>query len=143
MLNKSLSKWLSPVTKANDLQGLKTSGVNRRINREKFELNQLKDELSNNKRRQGVFNGLRNMISIRKESTAFSPFADQKVVDLDANVFALIRENKNTNERIFFAVNVSGKKVTVKFPFDGTELQSNRHLKDEITLSPYEFIWVK
>lgn len=128
---------------ANDLQGLKTSGVNRRINRGKFELNQLKDELSNNKRRQGVFNGLRNMISIRKESTAFSPFADQKVVDLDANVFALIRENKNTNERIFFAVNVSGKKVTVKLPFDGTELQSNRHLKDEITLSPYEFIWVK
>lgn len=80
-MNKSLSKWLILVTKTNDLQGLKNSCVNRRINREKFELNQLKDELSNNKRRQGVFNGLRNMISIRKESTAFSPFADQKVVD--------------------------------------------------------------
>lgn len=44
-MNKSLSKWLILVTKTNDLQGLKNSCVNRRINREKFELNQLKDEL--------------------------------------------------------------------------------------------------
>ncbi|GAB2502005.1 sugar phosphorylase [Alkalibacterium psychrotolerans] len=127
----------------NDREGLEKSGINRRINREKLEVNQLKEELRSNSRRQSIFNGMKNMIAVRKSSSAFSPYAEQKIIESDDRVFSLIRENVETAERIFFAVNVSDEVVEVNLPFDGTELQSQKEAVGKHTLNPYEFIWVR
>lgn len=127
----------------NDREGLEKSGINRRINREKLEVNQLKEELRSDSRRQSIFNGMRNMIAVRKSSSAFSPYADQKIIESGNEVFSLIRENQETAERIFFAVNVSDEVVEIELPFDGTELQSQKEAVGKHTLKPYEFIWVR
>lgn len=127
----------------NDREGLEKSGINRRINREKLEVNQLKEELRSNSRRQSIFNGMKNMIAVRKSSSAFSPYANQKIIESGNKVFSLIRENEKTAERIFFAVNVSDEIVEVNLPFDGTELQYQKEVAGKHTLNPYEFIWVR
>ncbi|MCC5890196.1 MAG: alpha-amylase [Alkalibacterium sp.] len=127
----------------NDREGLEKSGINRRINREKLEVNQLKEELKNDYRRQSVFNGLKDMIAVRKSTSAFSPYAEQQVIESDNRVFSLIRENKDTGEKVYFAVNVSTESVEVDLPFDGVELQSQKTVNRTLSLNPYDFVWVK
>ncbi|EGT1937247.1 sugar phosphorylase, partial [Listeria monocytogenes] len=59
----------------NDLVGYEESGINRRINREKLEKNQLVHELETDTYRQTIFTSLKKLVPIRRNHTAFSPFA--------------------------------------------------------------------
>lgn len=127
----------------NDREGLENSGINRRINREKLEINQLRDELKTDPRRKAVFEAMKKMIEVRKSSSAFSPYANQQVIETDKRVFSLIRENRETSERVYFAVNVSDETVEVDLPFNGVEMQSDKKVEGTALLKPFEFIWVK
>lgn len=125
----------------NDYEGLEESGINRRINREKLEFNQIVDALQEDSRRKAIFTNLQEMIAIRKKERAFSPYASQTVLDLGEKIFALKRENGE--ESIYFIVNVDSKKTTVKVPCTGKDLLTNSEVHGTITLAPYEFVWVK
>lgn len=127
----------------NDYKGLEESGINRRINREKFEYNRLADELISNSRRKLIFSGLSKMIKIRQQQSAFSPYASQAVLDLGERIFALKRENHETNECIYFIVNVSNKGITVKSDIVGKELFTGKDINREISLHSYEFVWIR
>jgi sucrose phosphorylase len=108
----------------NDYEGLEASGINRRINREKLEYNRISKELESDERRKAIFNGLKNMIAIRKRESAFSPFASQKVLDLGKKLFALERENNG--EKVTFILNVDSQHVNMPSTIKGTELLSMR-----------------
>ncbi|KHE72635.1 alpha-amylase family glycosyl hydrolase [Halobacillus sp. BBL2006] len=127
----------------NDLEGLRTSGIPRRINREKLELGTIRQELKNDDRRASIFNGLKEMIAIRQEEKAFSPYAEQEVLDMDSRVFALKRIHEETGEEVFFAVNTSREEVTVTVPFQGHSLMDNTPVEETVTLPSYGFTWVK
>jgi sucrose phosphorylase len=125
----------------NDYEGLEASGINRRINREKLEYNRISKELESDERRKAIFNGLKNMIAIRKRESAFSPFASQKVLDLGKKLFALERENNG--EKVTFILNVDSQHVNMPSTIKGTELLSNRQVSESLTLKPYGFVWIK
>jgi sucrose phosphorylase len=125
----------------NDYEGLESSGINRRINREKLEYNRISKELETDERRKAIFNGLKNMVSIRKKESAFSPFAAQKVLDLGEKLFALERENNG--EKITFILNVDSQPVNVLNNIKGRELLSERQVNESLTLKAYEFVWIK
>jgi len=127
----------------NDYEGLETSGINRRINREKLEFAEITRELVENPRRQGIFQGLRKMISIRQQQSAFSPYAPQTVVDLGSNLFALKRRNETTGDEVFFIVNVDSQPVVAEIGIKGRDLLTGREIDSQITLEPYQFVWVR
>ncbi|PFN98753.1 alpha-amylase [Bacillus sp. AFS076308] len=127
----------------NDYEGLEASGINRRINREKLEFAEITRELVENPRRQGIFQGLRKMISIRQQQSAFSPYAPQIVVDLGSNLFALKRRNDTTGDEVFFIVNVDSQPVVAEIGIKGRDLLTGREIDSQITLEPYQFVWVR
>lgn len=118
------------------------SGINRRINREKFDFDTISRELMENPRRKAIFGGLKKMIEIRQQQSAFSPFADQEVFTMGPDLFALKRINKETGEEILFAVNVTAARVQVSGDLKGVNLLNGDHIKDEFILQPYEFVWI-
>lgn len=127
----------------NDYKGLEESGINRRINREKLEYTEITKALESDKRRNSIFTRVKELISIRKEESAFSPFASQKVLDLGESIFALERYNKKTDEKITLILNVDNKEVKVDYNIAGIDKITGKEVNGNIILKPYEFVWVK
>ena len=127
----------------NDYAGLQATGINRRINREKFEYGQLVSELKSSTRRNKVFTGIKKMIRLRQQQSALSPFANQEILELGDQVFALIRKNEKTNAELLFIVNTANDTISVTLPLEGYDLWSQKFVKGNIELKPYEFMWVK
>ncbi|MGA4718410.1 alpha-amylase family glycosyl hydrolase [Fictibacillus nanhaiensis] len=127
----------------NDYKGLESSGINRRINRQKFQYDELVSELETSTRRQKVFTGLKRLIRKRHQETAFSPFASQSILDLGKQVFSLVRRNEETGETVLFVMNASNKLIDVELPFGGQDLWSGTSVEGTVELVPYQFMWIK
>ncbi|MDM5314966.1 alpha-amylase family glycosyl hydrolase [Fictibacillus sp. b24] len=127
----------------NDYEGLESSGINRRINREKFQYEELVAELETSTRRQKVFTGLKKLIRTRQQEPAFSPFASQLILDLSEQVFALIRRNEETGDTVLFVMNALNETVDVELPFGGQDLWSGNSVDESVELVPYQFMWIK
>ncbi|MBN1055569.1 alpha-amylase [Clostridium botulinum] len=127
----------------NDYKGLEESGINRRINREKLEYTKILKELEVDERRSAIFSRIKKLIALRKEESAFSPFAMQKVLELGEGIFALERFNEKTGEKITLILNVDSKEANVYFNIKGVDKITGRKIDGNITLKPYEFVWIK
>lgn len=127
----------------NDYHGLEESGINRRINRKKLHIDDITKELQNDNRRNKIFGGLASMVRKRQQESAFSPFAEQEVLDLSSAVFALDRHNLDTGERIRSVTNVTNETVTINIDMAGIDLLSEKPVNKTITLEPYGTAWVK
>ncbi len=127
----------------NDYEGLESSGINRRINRQKFQYDEWVADLETSTRRQKVFTGLKRLIRTRQQETAFSPFASQSIVDLGKQVFSLIRRNEETGDTVLFVMNASNKLIDVELPFGGQDLWSGTSVEGTVELVPYQFMWIK
>ncbi|EDN9971475.1 alpha-amylase [Listeria monocytogenes] len=125
----------------NDLVGYEESGINRRINREKLEKNQLVHELETNTYRQTIFTSLKKLVQIRRNHTAFSPFATQEILDLGPDVFAIKRESEE--ECIYGIINVTSHNIRKTLAFSGTNLLTNQPVASELDLTAYEVVWIK
>ncbi|EAK8930718.1 alpha-amylase [Listeria monocytogenes] len=125
----------------NDLVGYEESGINRRINREKLEKNQLVHELETNTYRQTIFTSLKKLVQIRRNHTAFSPFATQEILDLGPDVFAIKRESEK--ECIYGIINVTSHNIRKTLAFSGTNLLTNQPVASELDLTAYEVVWIK
>ncbi len=127
----------------NDYEGLESSGINRRINREKFQYDELIAEFETSTRRQKVFTGLKKLIRTRQQEPAFSPFAAQLILELGEQVFALVRRNEETGDTVLFVMNASNEMITVDLPFGGQDLWSSATVDTSVELVPYQFMWIK
>ncbi|CBY61913.1 alpha-amylase [Listeria monocytogenes] len=125
----------------NDLVGYEESGINRRINREKLEKNQLVHELKTDTYRKTIFTSLKKLVQIRRNHTAFSPFATQEILDLGSDVFAIKRESEG--ECIYGIINVTSHDISKKVAFSGTNLLANQPVTSELELTAYEVVWIK
>ncbi|TYV78097.1 sugar phosphorylase [Listeria monocytogenes] len=125
----------------NDLVGYEESGINRRINREKLEKNQLVHELETDTYRQTIFTSLKKSVQIRRNHTAFSPFATQEILDLGPDVFAIKRESEE--ECIYGIINVTSHNISKTLAFSGTNLLTNQPVASELDLTAYEVVWIK
>lgn len=90
----------------NDVKAMLESGINRRINREKFNLDELETELEDSEAlRYKVYNQMVSLLGLRQQLSAFSPQSSQKVLELGEGIFALIRGEGE--EAIRFIVNIT------------------------------------
>ena len=62
-------------------------------------------------------------------------------VKLDERVFALLRGTKEN--QILVLINVSDDVVELKTGMAGSGLLSGKQMNQEVTLEPYEYLWMK
>jgi len=128
----------------NDILGVEKSGINRRINREKLDYNELDKQLSNeNTLRSKVLKEYLKLLEIRKNNSEFSPLSKQKVVFYHRKVFSIIRKQTDKDTFILVLVNVSNKKVTVTVPYVGINLLNHQRVSKSILLLPNEYMWIR
>ncbi len=140
-------------------KGVEDSGINRRINREKMELDALDAELdAEESLRQLIFTGFRDLLKIRRAHKAFDPVSPQVVLKLDPEVFALIRTAHDGSENILCIQNTSRRRLYMTLdgrncpvPLDddydcltdgGSSIQAEGG-SWTITMEPYEVLWVR
>lgn len=125
----------------NDVQGMVESGINRRINREKFELEKLEAELAEfGSLRNRIYTEMVRLLALRKQQTAFAPTSMQQVLELSPQLFALQRGEGE--ESIRFVVNLSATAQEVSLLAGGRDLISGHVFAAQFTLNPYQFVWL-
>ena len=62
---------------------------------------------------------------------------------IDDRLFSIKRVNTKTNEEILVVVNVSDESVQFTKVYEGTDLMTQEQIKDEFTLAPNQYRWVK
>jgi len=145
----------SLVGSQNYKDGVKHSGINRTINREKYNIDWLETELSKlGSLPKTIFDTFKRMISIRINEEAFNPFGEFNFITLDERIFAIEQFNIEKTTRILALHNYSNETVTVTLPKEITLplcdiLSSNfcdntteKNTKS-ITLEPYQVMWLK
>jgi sucrose phosphorylase len=127
----------------NDFKGLKKTGRNRSINREKLSFDKICEELINpDSLRSKVFSGITKLLEIRQQHKAFSPLSEQKVLNLHPSVFSIVRYCPA--EEIVILNNVSDREIILgDLNISGQDLVSGTSVQNKIKLKPYEFLWIK
>jgi len=104
-----------------DRVGAKSSGIHRRINRQKFDRRDFDWELKNpDSLRALVFDGYRELLRVRSEHPALAPSTPQRVLNLDPGVFAILREIPAGGERILCLHNVSATEINCRIQGAGS-----------------------
>jgi sucrose phosphorylase len=127
----------------NDHVGVKATGHNRSINREKFFVGALEAELhAEGSIRQRVYAGYRRLLDVRRTQPAFHPLAGQRVLNLHPAVFALERQPLDDSPPLLALHNVTGESVALDVP-SGTwrDLLTGAPLSGAVTLPPYQVAW--
>lgn len=88
-----------------DIAGMESSGVNRRINREKLDADQLLEDVTGDDRRRGVFQAISHMLDVRRRHAAFAPTSPQEVLDMGEQLYAVKRGTGR--DAVTVVVNVS------------------------------------
>lgn len=123
----------------NDREAALATGINRRINRQRFDRATLESELADSRSlRATVFGRLKTLLQSRRASAAFHPAGAQHVLDGDPRVFAVMRTAADGAERVLCLHNVSNRIVSVSLEIDAAT--DRAPLK--VTLRPYEVNWL-
>jgi sucrose phosphorylase len=124
-----------------DRPGAEASGIPRRINREKLELERLEKELNSpGSLRKRVFEGMRGMLAARAEHPAFSPHSLQEILDLGPEVVAIRR-----GAEVLCLTNVTPRPVSLDLQgvsqwdilYGSSEREGAR-----VSLPPYGVLWL-
>ena len=131
----------------NDIQGMETSGINRRINREKLQIDPLLAELGQaDSRRHMVFNRYLELLRIRSGQPAFHPNADQRVLGLGPACFAL-RRLAVEGDDLIAVISVSEETTHVDVSTEAASVTDVLAVDEDlevgsISLAPYQVRWL-
>ncbi|MFW5887725.1 MAG: alpha-amylase family glycosyl hydrolase [Bacteriovoracia bacterium] len=95
-------------------EGVKESGINRRINRRKFTTQELEDNLSEVPLTRKVFKGLDHGLKMKNSTSAFDPTADKIDLLIDKRIWSFIRHNRITHQAVLVLYNVSNEAFSLK-----------------------------
>jgi sucrose phosphorylase len=123
-----------------DRAGMEETDIARRINREVLDADRLAAELESSPRRRGMLEGLRGLLAVRRTLPGFSPFADQRVEQVDDRVF-LVRRAAGTPDEVVAAINVSDQVVEIA-DVSGWDVIGRRPV-DGLRLDPFGYAWVQ
>lgn len=127
------------------LDGVRQTGQNRAINREKCRYDELEKDLADNSSlRAKVFRRYRKLLTARRSTPAFHPHGSQAILDVHPGVFALERISPDGKSRAWCLHNVTNRQIDCTTNQDtGTDLLTGRsESMSEITLDPYQILWV-
>jgi sucrose phosphorylase len=130
--------------------GVKHTGINRSINREKYNVDWLEKELyEQGNLAKTMFDSYKRLISIRTNEKAFDPFGSFRFFADDPRLFVIEQVSSDDKERILAVHNFSNEAVSFSIADDITlplrDLLSS-YVSDEtrtILLEPYQMMWLK
>lgn len=134
-----------------DRAAAETSGIPRRINRQKLHLATIETELRQiTSLRHQVFQRLQSMLRLRRIQPAFHPSAPQTAFDLDSRLFLLRRGTPDSGDEIWCLHNVTDSSVELILPPDNPvtariDLLTNApvDLSRPLRLNPFQVLWLK
>lgn len=127
-------------------EGVKQTGRNRTINREKIQVDELQNELANeNSLRSKVFLRYSSLLKARSNSSAFHPHGEQKVLDIHPSVFAVERISPGGESHVLCLQNVSAQRIMCTTNYkSAVDLITSKILQaSKITLEPYQTLWMR
>lgn len=140
----------SLVGSRNYFEGVKLTGVNRSINREKYNYKFLLEKLTNDGNfEKSIFAAYKRLISIRTHEKAFNPFGKFEFLNLHKSLFVIMRHSIDEKESILALNNFSNATITLTLPsslhYPLVDLLSNVTIEKpkELPLEPYQVLWLK
>ena len=137
----------------NDRQAADSSGIARRINRQKYSKEILEQELANPRSRAAcIWGKYMEMLCVRRSNPSFHPQGRQEVLFLDRRVFGLVRSSPNERQHVLCLHNLSAEPVRVTLTSQyhtGTSCFTSSFIKTEpinfpeVQLSPYQALWIQ
>ncbi len=138
-------------------EGVRRTGRNRTINREKLDRACLEEALDDpSSVRALVFNAYSRLLKVRTAEGAFHPQSAQKVVALDDRLFALWRLPREGEGAVLCLHNVSADRFTLSMAQEGSPLAGASAVRDLLTgqriplsgglsfsIEPYGIYWLK
>lgn len=132
-------------------EGVRQTGRNRTINRQKCERVWLERDLADpTSLRHQVFTRYRDLLRVRAASPAFHPHGRQEVLEYGPAVFAVRRTSPDGVHRLLCLHNVSAQPQQVRLPVESAgspgqlrDLVTGRSLAPAaVTLAPYQAAWL-
>ena len=133
-------------------EGVEKYHSTRAINRQKFDYQELRDELKDKRtRKHKIYNGYKKLLKARTREPLFSPLSEQKVHKLNKSL--LVIERKQDNKKLLAIHNINSKPIKIENEKIKKIMQKKRvrnilknqfiNLDQAISLKPYEVIWIK
>lgn len=115
-------------------QGVRQTGRNRTINRQKLERAGLERDLSDPASlRHQVFRRYSGLLRARAASSAFHPFGGQRILDLGESIFSILRFSPDGSRPVLCLQSVSDKAQQVKPDWQGIFGTASPTLKDLVS----------
>ncbi|MEQ9379505.1 MAG: sugar phosphorylase, partial [Pirellulales bacterium] len=136
----------------NDVEGWKSSGIPRRINRHRYEQSELETVLANSEGLQSrVLEGYRQLLKTRIAQAAFHPEAQQRALALAVDgVFGFVRQSVETDQQIVVLANLCGTSRDVDLAAIDVQPLSHDLLSGQTVdvpnrfqLEPYQVVWLE
>jgi len=140
------------------IDGVKSTGRARTINREKLQLDSLEEDLTNNRSlRNLVFSGYKALLTARTSSSAFHPNGKQKVLHLHKGIFSILRTSPDGKTSVICIHNVQNKRLEVKILPSDLGIDQMKKVKDLLSdniyfveedtvkflVEPYMVLWLE
>jgi sucrose phosphorylase len=122
---------------------MESSGVNRDINRHKFNYQNIDQKLNNKELPWKVLNNILKGLEIRKQYKAFHPYALKQDTHIHKQVWSFYRKSRDNSEKVLTLFNLSSQAITLNSEqIQGIDLFNKQKLNGEITLKAYELSWI-
>jgi sucrose phosphorylase len=131
----------------NDMEGIIQTGMNRSINRKKWDKSELFNLLNTETDHKFIFQELKKLIQIRQSNKSFHPNCEQKIVHLNNFLFCLTRDN----DKLISISNITSSDIVAECtdkPFRNEEyidiISGEKYMvSGGIKLKPYQTVWLK
>jgi sucrose phosphorylase len=137
----------------NDYQRVENAGHNRAINRHQWDYPVLEARLENKDSSESqVFGGLKQLLEIRRQQSAFHPNATQFTLHLGNKLFGFWRQSIDRQQSIFCVSNISDSVQSLNLSdinlIDNenwtdliSDLSCNQRMQ-AIEMQPYQTLWI-
>jgi sucrose phosphorylase len=137
----------------NDYQRVENAGHNRAINRHQWDYPELEARLADSESNESqVFSGLKQLLEIRRQQSAFHPNATQFTLHLGSQLFGFWRQSIDRQQSIFCVSNISDAVQSLNLSdinlIDNENwielisgLNCNQKMQS-IEMQPYQTVWI-
>jgi sucrose phosphorylase len=134
--------------------GVRQTGRNRTINRQKLVRDELERELADARSlRSQVFSRYTQLLKARASTPAFHPYGQQRILYCGEAVFALLRLAPHSSDRVLCLQNVSGQLQSTRVDLEDVfglapkggwaiDLLTGQRFKSPLGLRPYQTLWL-
>lgn len=132
----------------NDSEGVRVTGQNRTINRQKYALCDIRQALAaTGSLRQRIYTALSQLIQVRIGQPAFHPDNPMILVDSDNSLLVMQRQAKDPQDTLWCVFNVSARPVSYRLPeprgYHDVISGEKTEGKEELVLGAWQFRWLR